>query len=122
MFRALTLSLVMFVSVCLPTQAGGAFELLFVERDGCPWCVRFEKEILPIYGKTEAGQQAPVVRHNLGQGQPQAALLDEPVRFTPTFVILKDRKEIGRITGYMNDAMFWGLLEKKLAEHKDLKP
>jgi hypothetical protein len=35
---------------------------------------------------------------------------------------LKDRKEIGRITGYMNDATFWGLLDKMLAEHKDKRP
>jgi hypothetical protein len=122
MLRAFTLLLAMLALAGVPARAGAGFELLFVEKSGCPWCVRFVREILPIYGKTSAGQQAPLLRHDLDQGQPKTASLDEPVRFTPTFVILKDRREIGRITGYMNDAAFWGLLEKKLGEHKDARP
>jgi hypothetical protein len=122
MMRAVALLLTFLALACVPARAGSGFELLFVEKSGCPWCARFEREILPIYGKTSAGQQAPLVKHDLDQGQPKSAFLDEPVRFTPTFVILKDRREIGRITGYMNDAAFWGLLEKKLAEHKDARP
>ena len=93
-------------------------ELLFVERSGCPWCVRFEREILPIYGKTDIGLRAPIVKVSLDDGQPKGVSLDLPVRFTPTFILMRDRKEIGRITGYMNDATFWGLLGKMLAEQK----
>ena len=36
--------------------------------------------------------------------------LAEPVRYTPTFVLVAEGRELGRITGYRDDAMFWGLL------------
>jgi thioredoxin-related protein len=32
------------------------------------------------------------------------------VRYTPTFVVVDNGREIGRITGYVNDDAFWGLL------------
>ncbi len=117
--KALLLSLVLVATVSRVSDAKSQFELLFVERSGCPWCVRFEKEVLPIYGKTPAGDVAPLVKVSLDAGQPKDVALNLPVRFTPTFILLRDRKEVGRITGYMNDATFWGLLEKMLAEHKD---
>jgi thioredoxin-related protein len=94
------------------------FELLFVERSGCPWCARFEREIGPIYGKTDVGQAAPMRKASLDAGQPKDVALDEPVRFTPTFVLLREGREVGRIVGYMNDAAFWGLLEKMLADQR----
>jgi thioredoxin-related protein len=122
MFRTLALSLFLLASAFGSSRAGSPFELLFVDKSGCPWCVRFEREVLPIYGKTPMGSEAPLVKVSLDDGQPKNVLLDLPVRFTPTFVLLKDRKEIGRITGYMNDATFWGLLDKMLAEHKDKRP
>lgn len=99
-----------------PVRAEPGLTLLFVERSGCPWCLRFEREILPIYGRTPPGQRAPLSRFSLDDGQPKHVALDLPIRFTPTFVLVKDNREIGRITGYMNDAAFWGLLEKMLAE------
>jgi len=34
------------------------------------------------------------------------------IRFTPTFVILENGREIGRILGYAGESFFWGLLEK----------
>ena len=34
------------------------------------------------------------------------------IRFTPTFVVLENGREIGRILGYPGESFFWGLLEK----------
>ena len=34
----------------------------------------------------------------------------EPVIAAPTFVLVDKGREIGRITGYLNDDAFWGLL------------
>jgi thioredoxin-related protein len=121
MLRNLLLSLTLLASASQASDAKSQFELLFVEKSGCPWCLRFEREVLPIYGKTPASEQAPLARASLDEGQPRDVSLNLPVRFTPTFVLLRDRKEVGRITGYMNDATFWGLLEKMLTEHQDWK-
>lgn len=94
----------------VPTRAGEAprLELVMVERAGCAWCARWNTEVAPIYPKTPEGARAPLSRHDLANGQPGAAAA--PVRYTPTFLLLREGREIGRITGYQDDATFWGLL------------
>lgn len=82
------------------------------ERDGCIWCARWNREIAPVYDKTEEGKLLPLHRINLDRDKQLGFTLASPVRFTPTFVIVDDGQEIGRITGYMNGESFWGLLGK----------
>lgn len=103
-----------------PVVAAGAaraadrpLELVMVERAGCVWCERWNREVAPAYAKTPEGQRAPLRRVSLEAGQPALAL-KEPVRFTPTFILVEGRQEIGRITGYLENGMFWGLLETML--------
>ena len=93
----------------LAASGVSAAELMMVERAGCVWCERWERDVGPAYMKSEEGRRAPLSRHSLDGGQPPLAL-KEPVRFTPTFILLEDGREIGRITGYLDNAMFWGLL------------
>lgn len=91
-------------------QAGT--ELVMFERAGCPWCVRWDREVAPIYPKTELGQRLPLRKINLDRDKMTSGQLDLPIRFTPTFVLMNEGREVGRIVGYMNDATFWGLLEQ----------
>jgi hypothetical protein len=90
------------------SSAAFAAELLFVERAGCPYCSKWEREVSAPYQNSEEGRKAPLRRHSLEQGQPAGVL--SPIRFTPTFVLMEQGREIGRITGYMDDHSFWGLL------------
>lgn len=106
------------------SAASEAAELLMFTRDGCSWCVRFEREIGPIYPRTEEGRQAPLRRITLESGGIALPGLKERVFATPTFVLIEDGREVGRITGYSGDDAFWGLLGKMLAgvasgDHKD---
>lgn len=87
----------------------GAAELLMVERTGCLWCQRWLAQVGPVYPKTEEGRAAPLRRADLDR-MPADVRLAAPVVFTPTFVLVEDGRELGRITGYADDAMFWGLL------------
>jgi len=100
-------ALAAWVSVLNPPA--GAAELVMVERDDCSWCKRWHAEVGESYMKAEEGRQAPLRRWRLEQGQPKLAM-KEPVRFTPTFILVEDGREIGRITGYLENGMFWGLL------------
>jgi hypothetical protein len=92
-----------------------AAELIMYTRTGCPFCVRFEREIAPAYAKTPEGKVAPLRRIELPAGGVRGGELREPVIATPTFVLLDDGREVGRITGYLNDDMFWGLLGRLVA-------
>ena len=108
-----TIALIMAVLTLVlaaPARAGepARLELVMIERTGCAWCARWNADIGPIYGKTPEGEQAPLRRHDLAAGQPPEAAT--PVRYTPTFLLTREGREIGRITGYLDEAMFWGLL------------
>jgi glutaredoxin len=92
-----------------------AAELVMYTRNGCPFCVRFERELAPIYAKTPEGRAAPLRRIELPAGGVRGEGLREPVIATPTFVLVEDGQEVGRITGYLNDDMFWGLLGRLVA-------
>lgn len=92
-----------------------AAELVMYTRDGCPFCMRFEREVAPIYPKTAEGKAAPLRRVELPAGGLRDGSLREPVIATPTFVLMHDGREVGRITGYLNDDTFWGLLGRLVA-------
>jgi len=86
-----------------------ADQLVMVEQDGCHWCARWNKEIAHIYPKTEEGLRAPLLRVNLRDLPDEIVFTSRPV-FTPTFVLIRDGKELGRIEGYAGDEFFWFLL------------
>ena len=93
-----------------------AAELVMIERAGCAWCARWDAEVAPAYEKTNEGRRAPLRRHNLDQGQPNGIVLERPVRYTPTFLLVDDGREVGRITGYIENGMFWGMLSQMIAK------
>lgn len=92
-----------------------AAELVMYTRSGCPFCLRFEREVAPVYAKTPEGKAAPLRRIDLPAGGVRGEGLREPVIATPTFVLVEKGEEVGRITGYLNDDMFWGLLGRLVA-------
>lgn len=87
-----------------------AAELLMFEQAGCVWCQRFDREIAPIYPRTEEGRLAPLRRVELGDEDAAFADLAAPVRFAPTFVLVEDGREVARVPGYAGEEAFWGLL------------
>lgn len=89
-----------------------AFELIMFRRVGCPWCAAWDREIGPTYAKTELGQRIAICLIDLDQRDAVKFKLESPVRFTPTFVLLDEDREIGRIEGYPGEDFFWVRLER----------
>jgi len=85
-------------------------ELVMFEQDGCHWCAVWFEEIGPIYPKTSEGRRAPLRRVDIHAPMPEDLAGIEESRFTPTFVLMHDGREIGRIRGYPGEDFFWGLL------------
>lgn len=102
-----------------PGRDARASALLLFHQPACPWCARWEQEIGVAYPHTAAGRRAPLRRVDMSRPLPDdlAGLGDalEPVRFSPTFVLLHGAQEIGRIVGYPGEHFFWPLLEELLA-------
>ncbi len=85
------------------------FEQLF-----CEWCEAWDKEVGIIYSKTSEGKRVPLRRIDIHSERPAGLSEIKRVIFTPTFVLVHDGAEIGRILGYPGEDHFWGLLNQML--------
>ncbi len=92
-----------------------AVELVMVEQPGCAWCARWNAEVGPAYPNTPEGRFAPLRRVQLRDPLPDGMTFARRAVFTPTFVLLVDGAEVGRIEGYPGEDFFWGLLGRMLA-------
>jgi hypothetical protein len=111
--RFIVLMLAVFGAGVMLASAAQAAELVMFRRDGCPWCAKWDREIGPIYPKTEFNHRAPLRHVNLDQDR-DVGLVHAPIRYTPTFVLAEDGREVGRIEGYPGDEFFWPRLESLL--------
>lgn len=103
-----------------PASAGGvaaanktttAVSLVMVEELGCPYCARWHAEIGEIYPKTAEGRFAPLTTIFIHD---KRARRFKRVAYTPTFIVVKNGKEVGRILGYSGEDFFWPMLEQIL--------
>ena len=93
----------------LPLTALADPYLLMAEEDGCFWCAKWNEEIAHIYPKTAEGRTAPLQRYDV-HGKIPDVVFEKRVHFTPTFILVNDGREVGRIEGYPGEDFFWGLL------------
>jgi thioredoxin-related protein len=100
----------------LSAAAARASELVMFEQGGCIYCARWNRDVAPVYDKTAEAKVLPLRRIDIGQQGNAGVALASPVRYTPTFVVVDNGKEIGRITGYISDDSFWGLLDSLAAK------
>ncbi|TIP10427.1 transcriptional regulator [Mesorhizobium sp.] len=97
------------------TVKAEAAELLMMEQPGCVWCARFDAEIAPTWAKTAEGRRAPLRRVDMTAPWPRDLLGIQRERFTPTFVLLHEVAEVGRLRGYVGDVFFWYRVGELLA-------
>jgi hypothetical protein len=105
-----------FGALCVVVMLAGAAdpaELVMYRRDGCPWCAKWDHEIGPIYPKTDFSKRAPLRLINLDHDR-DLPIKHGSIRYTPTFVLVEDGKEVGRIEGYPGDEFFWPRLSNLL--------
>ncbi|MGH6666008.1 MAG: hypothetical protein ACREB2_14085 [Pseudolabrys sp.] len=96
--------------IALSLSKAGAAELVMFEQAGCAWCEAFDRDIAPIYNKTDEGRRAPLRRVDISRNIPPDLAFLDVERLTPLFVLIDQGREIGRIRGYPGEDHFWGLL------------
>ena len=96
----------------IPTKG---LSLIMFEQEACHYCEIWDANIGVSYDKTREGKFAPLKKVDIHLDDDVANV--KPVVFTPTFVLYKDGKEVGRLTGYISDDFFWGLLNPMLKKH-----
>ena len=118
LFRILAIAIFWF----LPVQAVAELRLVMVEEAGCVWCARWNAEIAPIYPRTPEGRAAPLLRIDRLRPLPAGLELSKAVRYTPTFILVEDGREMNRIEGYPGEDFFWGMLEQMIRQLESSKP
>lgn len=108
------LFLLLLLTLLAAGPARADLTLVMVEQDGCPWCARWDAEIAPAYPKTEEGRAAPLRRIDLHEPIPDDLDLESAPRLTPTFILVDDGEEIGRMEGYPGEDFFWPMLARLL--------
>ncbi len=98
--------------------AAADIELVMFERPFCEWCEAWDQEVGDAYAKTEEGKFAPLRRVQVNQAQPADLEHIRWPRFTPTFVMMVEGREVGRIRGYPGEDFFWGLLAELIEKAK----
>ena len=115
MARKLTLGVLMLLTSFLANAAGAwAAELLMFDDPNCVWCRRWTAEIGPGYSRSPEGQQAPLRRIQIRDQSKAGVALARPINATPTFVLVEDKQEVGRIVGYPGSDFFYPMLDELL--------
>jgi hypothetical protein len=113
--RGIALVFLGFFTLMAAPATAAELRLVMFEKPGCIWCARWNEEIGPIYPKTPQAAAAPLTRLQLGAHLPDEVRLARPASFTPTFVLLSEGDEVGRIEGYPGEDFFWPMLDQLLA-------
>lgn len=101
-----------------PEDPKTSLQLIMFDEDGCSWCEKWNEEIGDVYPITNEGKIAPLVRINIHDRDYPPYDRLEGLYFTPTFVVMEDDQEIGRIRGYPSEDFFWPLLNEILDKRK----
>jgi len=102
------------ILIAASAASASAAELIMFEQAGCAWCEAFDREIGPIYAKTDEGKRAPLRRLDIASDLPSDLRFLTVERLTPLFILVDKGREIGRIRGYTGEDHFWGLLASLL--------
>ncbi len=102
-FFVITLAVVVLAS---PPRAYAA-ELIMFQAEGCSYCERWHEEIGIIYDKTDEAQTLPIRMVDIDDPRPDDLKPIKGIVYTPTFVVLDQGREVGRIIGYPGEEFFW---------------
>ncbi|MDA7947105.1 MAG: hypothetical protein MPJ78_06470 [Hyphomicrobiaceae bacterium] len=92
------------------TSGARTAELVMFEQPLCEWCEVWEEEVGVVYSKTSEGKKLPIRKIDIHDTRPTDLGAIKPVIYTPTFVLIHEGSEVGRILGYPGEDHFWGLL------------
>jgi thioredoxin-related protein len=87
--------------------ASGNIQLIVMEAEGCIYCSIFRRDVLPSFEMSERGKEMPVRFVDVNDVEKSGIELRSPIDILPTFVVIKDNQELGRIPGYMGPEDFF---------------
>ncbi|MGB0671099.1 MAG: hypothetical protein ACPGNT_06345 [Rhodospirillales bacterium] len=99
-----------------PGEPAPVRHLVMFHSTTCEWCERWFAEIGPLYPKTAEGRCLPLTLVDHDRPHPPDYRHLQAIIYTPTFVVMENGAEIGRVVGYPGADFFWPLLERAMAK------
>jgi hypothetical protein len=118
---SIAFALILSMMGALAPNAADAAQLIVVEQKDCHWCHKWQKEVGETYASTPVALIAPLRRVDLQERKPADLSHIELGRYTPTFILLEQGREVGRIRGYPGVESFWYMLKQQLAKLQSLQ-
>ena len=112
-FLLLAISIAGVMSVKAADSRG---QLVMITSSHCPWCEAFEDDVGKGYDRTEEALFYPLRRHDFYQKIPDDLAHLTPATMTPTFIVVRDGVEVGRIVGYPGAELFWWRISEFTAQ------
>jgi len=119
LFSSLFLLLAVFIAgggIGLAKAADSRGQLVMITSSHCPWCEAFEDDVGKGYDRTEEALIYPLRRHDFYHKMPDDLAHLTPATMTPTFIIISDGVEVGRIVGYPGAELFWWRISEFTAQ------
>ena len=116
MFPRRTALLLGVVTLSARPAAAQNATLVMMDRHDCVWCRRWLAEVGErAWNQSNLGRRAPLRRVDTARGLPEDLRHLQDWRVAPSFILLADNQEIGRIIGYQGDLFFWQQAEMLMA-------
>lgn len=87
-------------------------QLIVFEDDGCIYCRLFRRDVLPRYQTSRRAKSLPIHFVSVRQSEGLRRRLNAPLSVVPTFVVMRNGREIGRIDGYTGPGPFFRLIRR----------
>jgi thioredoxin-related protein len=87
-------------------------ELIVFSSPECGWCEAWEREVGAIFPRTEEARRLRLSHVDINDPLPSRLQDLDTIKYTPTFVVLDQGREVGRIAGYNGEDFFWWELQE----------
>jgi thioredoxin-related protein len=94
-----------------PALNGARLEILVFETEACTYCEIFRRDVAPRYRFAPLASQAPLRFIDIGKVDVDKIGLAARLDILPTTVLMKDGKEVERITGLTAAETYYRLLQ-----------
>lgn len=91
-------------------------EIVMFSTKGCVYCRLFDREVAPGYSLSAAARKAPLRRVDIDGSGTGGYSLKTDITVTPTFVLFRQGREVGRIPGYPGKQNFYRMLDYMFAQ------
>jgi hypothetical protein len=101
-----------------PALNGARLEILVFEAQACAYCEIFRRDVAPRYRFAQLAVQAPLRFIDIGKVDVDKMGLSARLDILPTTVLMKDGREVERISGLTAAETYYRLLQYMISKNE----